>query len=140
MAATLPQLMGERHFCSAIPKLELGTRNGLLPKTPRLRFGLVGRRLKPALQLALVDGQEGFVELEHNEVAGGDVEEADVAGPGAVGLLVLDDVAVELVAERLPVLVALAVHDLRVIEIRVVPVAEAVGAFAEVLQVLLAEL
>src|SRR5947209_2295464 len=44
----------------------------------------------------LIDGQIRLVELQHDQVAGGDVDRADVAGPRAVGLLLFDDVGVEL--------------------------------------------
>src|SRR5437868_14960236 len=56
--------------------------------------------------LPLIDRQIRLVELQHNQVAGGDVDRADVACPGADLMLLHDDVGVELVAERLPLLVA----------------------------------
>ena len=81
---------------------------------------------------ALIDRQGTLVELEDHEVGGGGVDGADVAlrpkRTVAVPLGLGDEPLADLTVVRLPGLACLTIHHLRVVEVRVVPVAEPFGA------------
>src|SRR5262245_44073497 len=117
--------------------------------------GRAGRPRGPQTSLALVDRQGRLVELEDRQVHGGDEHRADVAAaPAAVGplavlqavedrLLVLgpgEAVALLGFGEQLgPAVVAEHVHGLGVVVVRVLVVAEALGAAEAQRHVALAE-
>ena len=87
--------------------------------------------------LALVDGQEAPVQLQHDQIAGRHVDGADVAGPAAVAILLAQYLAIQLVAKSVPFVFALAVDDLRIVQVGVVPVAERAAGRFDVAEVFL---
>ena len=80
------------------------------------------------LFLALVNRQQAAIQQQHDQITGGDINRADIAGPAAVCILFTDDLVVQLVAKRSPLLLALAIYNLRVIQICVVPMAKRLNA------------
>lgn len=74
--------------------------------------------------LSLKDGEKAFIELQHDEIAGGHIDVMNLTIPRAIALLLADDAGIELSTKRNPFGIALSIDYLAVIEIGVMPMAE----------------
>ena len=77
--------------------------------------------MEEVVGLALEDGEEAFVHVQHDQVAGGSVDGMDLSLPGAVTLLFAHDAREALIAEGAPLIIALTVNDLAIVQVGVVP-------------------